>query len=422
MYSSKAGVNVIGISPEGVRSLNPDRIREIERSHILIGEKRYIEYFEYVRSDKVLITRDMERIKKLITENMDKNLVPHKRIVILSSGDPNLYGISEFLLQFVPKKYLFIHPNVSSMQLAFASIKETMNDAIILSMHGRVIEEVVEIIRKNNKIGIFTDNRHNPPAIARLLIEKDIKDLRVYVCERMGEERARVIKTDMLSMSKRSMSHPNVMILIREKGKKKSLAAPSPIPCYPGVRDSEFSCKDGIITRSEVRVIILSKMCIKEDSILWDIWPGCGSISVETALIAKRGMVFAIENDNNVLEYTRKNISKFHLENVKLIERSAPEGLRGLPRPDSVFIEENRGRLLGRVVSFCARRLKIGGRLTIKAVTLDTLKDGVDLLERRGFDVEVTSVNISRTKGLKGEKMFETLNTVYIISGRKGET
>ena len=370
----------------------------------------------------VLITRDMERIKKLIKENMDKNLVPHKRIVILSSGDPNLYGISEFLLQFVPKKYLFIHPNVSSMQLAFAYIKETMNDAIVLSIHGRDIEAIIDIIRKNNKIGIFTNNRYNPPVIARLLIEKGIKDFRIYVCERMGEERERVIKTDMISMSKRTMSHPNVMILIRDPIKrKKSLPLAPAIPCYPGVQDSEFSHKDGIITKSEVRVIILSKMCIKEDSVVWDVWPGCGSISVETGLIAGRGTVFAIENDNKILEYIRKNISKFHLENVKLIERLAPEGLRGLPMPDSIFIgENNRGRL-GKVISFCARRLKIGGKLTIKAVSLDTLKDGVDFLERRGFDVEVTSVNISRTKGLKGEKMFETLNTVYIISGRKGE-
>ncbi|MBI5183016.1 MAG: precorrin-6y C5,15-methyltransferase (decarboxylating) subunit CbiE, partial [Nitrospinae bacterium] len=398
MYTNKTGINVIGISPEGVKSLNPDRIREIERAQIVIGEKRYIEYFEYVKGDKILITRDMERLKKLIMENMDENIVPEKRIVILSSGDPNLYGISEFLFQFIPKKYLFIHPNVSSMQLAFASIKETMNDAIILSINEKDINETVEIIRRNNKIGLFTNSRYNPQTIAKLLIAKGIKDFMVYICERIRNEEERVIATDMISLSKRSISHPNVMILIREKGIKRPFLYPIPIPCYPGSQDSETSPNDEIITRPEVRVIILSKMCIKEDSIVWDVWPGYGSLSIETALIAKRGVVFAIENDNNILKYMRENISKFNLENIKVIERLVPEGMRGLPDPDSIFIGEGKGRL-DKVIGCCARRLKVGGRVIIKGVTLNTLKDGVDLLERRGFDVEVTSVNISRTKG-----------------------
>jgi precorrin-6Y C5,15-methyltransferase (decarboxylating) len=400
------------------KGLNPDRIREIERAQIVIGEKRYIEYFEYVKGDKILITRDMERLKKLIMENMDENLIPEKRIVILSSGDPNLYGISESLFQFIPKKYLFIHPNVSSMQLAFASIKETMNDAIILSINEKDINETVEIIRRNNKIGLFTNSRYNPQTIARLLIAKGIKDFRVYICERIRNEEERVIATDMISLSKRSISHPNVMILIREKGIKRPFLHPIPIPCYPGSQDSEISPNDEIITRSEVRVIILSKMCIKEDSIVWDVWPGYGSLSIETALIAKRGVIFAIENDNNILKYMRENISKFNIENIKVIERLVPEGLRGLPDPDSVFIGEGKGRL-DKVIGCCTRRLKVGGRVIIKGVTLNTLKDGVDLLERRGFDVEVTSVNISRTKGVKGEKIFEASHPTYIISGRK---
>ena len=83
-------------------------------------------------------------------------------MVVLASGDPGFYGVARYLTEKLGKDVFEIIPAVSSMQLAFARIGENWDDAVLTSVHSRPIEDIIDIVRFNQKIGLFTDDKHTP--------------------------------------------------------------------------------------------------------------------------------------------------------------------------------------------------------------------------------------------------------------------
>jgi precorrin-6Y C5,15-methyltransferase (decarboxylating) len=63
--------------------------------------------------------------------------------------------------------------------------------------------------------------------------------------------------------------------------------------------------------------------------------------------------------------------------------------------------------------------LAVGGRVVVNAITLDTLAATSEFLENAGYRVEVTSVNIARTRPLTDYKMFEAFHPVFILVADK---
>ena len=187
-----------------------------------------------------------------------------------------------------------------------------------------------------------------------------------------------------------------------------------------GIDDDEYATAKKLITKQEVRAVTLAKLSLQDDLVLWDIGAGSGSISIEAGNLMPNGKVFALEKNPQYLTFIRGNLKKFAARNVLLVEAFAPEGLDDLPDPDRVFIGGS-GGMLEEIVDAVDKRLKPEGRIVINAVTLDTLTKAVELLEGHGYAVEVTCVNIAKTKGLSEFKLFEAHNPVYIIAACKSE-
>jgi precorrin-6Y C5,15-methyltransferase (decarboxylating) len=153
---------------------------------------------------------------------------------------------------------------------------------------------------------------------------------------------------------------------------------------------------------------------------MWDIGAGSGSVSIEASNLMPNGKIFALEKNPQYLVFIRDNLKKFVARNVMLIEAYAPDGLEELPDPDRVFIGGS-GGMLEEIIDAVDRRLKAEGVIVLNAVTLDTLTKAVEFLEDHGYGVEVTCVNIAKTRGLTEFKMFEAHNPVYIIAASKNE-
>ena len=185
-----------------------------------------------------------------------------------------------------------------------------------------------------------------------------------------------------------------------------------------GIPDDKFIRGDTPMTKEEIRALTISKLRINKNSIIYDIGAGTGSISIESALKARSGTVFAIERKKEGITLIRKNMNKFKLSNIKIIAGEAPEILEGLPLPDRVIIGGSGGKLKS-IIKKIDKKLKPDGEIVLNAVTVNTLTEAFNYFKTYNYNFDICSVSISKNKNIAGYKMMKALNPVYIISARK---
>jgi len=302
---------------------------------------------------------------------------------------------------------------VSSFQQAFAAIKTSWDDAVLSSVHARPIDDVIDLVRRNAKVALLTDKDHSPSKIARTLLGAGI-ERQVYVCQDLGTDEEKVFSGTMSEVAEKEFSPLNVMILI---------GTPAPSPSVPmiGQDDASFTFRTpdkGLITKQEIRAISLAKLGLREDSIVWDIGAGSGSVSIEVARLARRGKIFAIERSPESLEGLKANVAKYSEGNISIITGGASEALEGLPFPDAVFIGGSGGRM-AEVLGMATTKLKSSGRIVLNLATLENLAEVRQTLGDLGFQSEVTLVNISRSRPIGNLTRLEPLNPVFIITAAR---
>ena len=188
----------------------------------------------------------------------------------------------------------------------------------------------------------------------------------------------------------------------------------------PGIPDDAFERSENVpITKEEVRVIQISKARLCPGYTIYDIGCGSGSISIEAAIQVESGKVFAIDYDPNAIELTKKNIKKFGLTNISVMLGNAKEKILELDLADAIFIGGTGGDT-EEIVKLCQDKLKIGGRIVIGIILIETLYSVLQVLEKLQFDsVDITQVTISKSRKTSTGTMMLARNPVTIISATK---
>lgn len=406
---------IVGIGDNGPESLDARARAVVESAEILMGGSRLLDMFNG-SAQKVPITAKLEAVVEAIRENRGR-----KRIVVLASGDPLFHGIARTLLARLPREWFEILPNVSSMQLAFARAKEPWDDALFVSLHGKPLELLAGHL-ESRKIGIFTDDRNTPDAIARFLLQRGETGWRMTVCENLAGPDERVVAGSPSEIAAMKFAPLNVVVLVRQEGGEAEGGRVE----WPGfgIPESLFlqrKPKAGLITKSEVRVIALSKMRLRPDSVVWDVGAGSGSVAVEAARLASRGRVYAVEKNAGDAELIRKNAVRFGVANVETVHGSAPDALTGLPPPDAVFVGGSDGKMEA-ILSAIGARLKPGGRIVLTFATLENLAEAWRVLKAMEMETEVSQISVSRGAPILEMTRLEALNPVFLVCAwRRGE-
>lgn len=186
-----------------------------------------------------------------------------------------------------------------------------------------------------------------------------------------------------------------------------------------GIPDELFIRGDTPMTKSEVRAIAMSKLCIEKESICWDIGAGTGSVSVEMALSATDGKVYAIEREEDAVELIKANMDAFACSNINVIIGKAPDALVGLPAPDRVFIGGSGGNL-ETVIQHVSACLRPGGILVADFIVVEHVPVMISLLEKNRFhDVDMVLASISGIRSVGAKHMLKPETPVFTIWGKK---
>jgi precorrin-6Y C5,15-methyltransferase (decarboxylating) len=407
-YINTVKVVGMGMSPD---DLSMKALTLINEADVLIGGERHLAYFRHLPADKIPLQKNLQRVAPVIKRLLGKK----RRIVVIASGDPGYFGIARTLIRQLGKETVEVIPNITAFQAAFAAIKENWEDALLLSAHGREIHRLAALLRKNDKIGILTDSRNSPGAIAVRALAEDplLASVPVYVAERLGDPDEKIHHCRLKDLPGSGFASPNVMLLMpsarpQEKETKRAVS--------PGIPDDMFAHRRGLITKDEVRLFTLAKLNLPRRGIVWDIGSGSGSVAVEAALIAPELTIYAVEKNTRCVRDIRVNIKRFEVRSAVIpVPGEAPEALKGFPRPQRIFIGGSGGALLP-VLRACCRALLPSGRMVINAATLETVDIAVGFFRKAGWSADVTLLNLSRMKRVGSHNRFEALNPVFVIA------
>jgi len=205
-------VCVVGMGPGAEDYLIPLARKKIEEADVLVGSPRLTGLFPGKEARGLDFSGEPPTTVSYILENRQR-----KRIAVLVSGDPGLYSFLGVLARYLRPEEYEIVPGISSVQLAFARLKESWEDAFIHSVHGRKLDGLIEVVKQHPKVALLTDGRLSPREIALYLRAGGIEDREMVVCSDLSYPGERVTRLDMEAAGPQAEDKGNYVMIIRGK-------------------------------------------------------------------------------------------------------------------------------------------------------------------------------------------------------------
>lgn len=327
---------------------------------------------------------------------------------VLVSGDTGIFSLLPLIKKNFPDAEITALPGISSLQTLCAKACETWQDAVILSGHGREIDEarILDAAEHNRSVIFFCDARHDPAWLCSVLKDNGFGEADVTVGERFGSDAECVSRGTAEFLSGCKFDPLSIVLIINGDPSEK----PRLIPC-----DADFIRGATPMTHEEVRSVILGKLMLSQNETLWDLGAGTGSVTAAAARLCAR--VYAVDSSAEAAELVRSNVKKFHLHNVTVIHGAALAAADDLPLPDAVFIGGSGSELPSLLKKIS--ELGPGIRVAVSAVSLKTIAVCTETLDGPGFeDFDAAQVSVSRLKTVGKTKIWSAQNPVCIFTAR----
>ena len=367
---------------------------------VVIGDDRHL------ASLPARITARRERLGAPLAETLARAgalMDEGERVCIAVSGDPGFFGLARLATERLGDR-VRIYPAPSAVSLAFARVKTSWDDAVVVSAHGRDggVDRAVQAVMRYPKVAVMTSPADPPEQLGRALLDAGCATRTVVVASRIEEKDETVWEGDLAGLAQGRFDGLSVAIFLapppQEVGGQAGLEW--------GLADEVFDHRDGMITKSEVRAVALGKLRLPTAGVLWDVGTGSGSVSFECCRLAPGLRVFSVERNSEDAARARSNLAGTQ---ATVVEGEAPDALAGLPDPDRVFVGGG-GRT---VLEEAIRRLRPGGTVV---ATYAVLERAVQAAERLGNLVQL-SVGRGVRVGDVGPLRLQAENPVFVCWG-----
>ena len=310
------------------------------------------------------------------------------------------------------------------MATAFARLGLPWDDAVVASAHDRSLADAVRAVRLARKAAVLTSPANPPQAVGRALLDAGVALDLVAVCSRLGCADERVMEVELRDLAAGRFDPLSVVVLVGPGGlqslgwgagpdghggveRTATGRQPDDRGLAWGLPESAFAYRGGMVTKSEVRSVVLGKLALPAAGVLWDLGAGSGSVAVECALVCPGLTVFAVERDEEAAAKVADNAARMGA-GVHVVAGSAPEALTTLPDPDRVFV--GGGGLP--VLDAAIRRLRPAGRLVATFAAIDQAAQAAERLGR------LVQVSVARGSTLPdGGWRLAAANPVFVAWG-----
>ncbi len=400
-------VNIIGIGPGNPELLTGQARQAIADSNILIGDKRMLAAFG---AGKCLF--DTIKTSEIAAVCQDAD-AEKDTVAVLVSGDVGFFSLAKTIAGKLPDCDCHRYCGISSLVYFAQQLEMSWDDAKIVSMHGRK-QNLIAAIAQNNKVFSLTGGEHSPNALCRQLCEHGLETVDVYVGENLSYPEEKITHGTAEEISKLEFPSLSVMMILNKNANGFEHTV-------HGLHDDLFMRSKVPMTKQEVRAVSISKLMPKATDNIYDIGAGTGSCSIELALQAQAGHVWAFERNPVAVELLGKNKELFNVDNLDIVAGEASEQIQEMPAPDCVFIGGSGGNLCKMLDIIYAKNPEC--RIVVNAITVETLIEVVEYYKTRTeYDLEIVNVFAARGKKLGAYNLMMAQNPVYVMTAlKKGE-
>ena len=327
--------------------------------------------------------------------------------VLVYSGDTGFYSGASSMMEKLEALGVRarVLPGLSSIQLLAAALGRPWQGWNLVSAHGRTCDPVAECMQGRPTF-FLTGGSEDPATLCAQLAAEGFGDVQGVVGQCLGTPEEKLFRGSVKELAAGRFNSLSVLLV----------EAAEVLPRRaPGLPDEAFERGDVPMTKQEVRAAVLAKLAVRPEDILWDVGAGTGSVSVELALAAPRGRVYAVECRPEGCALIKANREKFRTRNLVLVEGLAPAALSDLPAPDAVFIGGSKGSLAAIVDA--ALDKNPDARICVSAIALESLSAAVAALTAKGRTVQVSQIAVSRARAVGGLHLMMAQNPIYLITG-----
>lgn len=399
-FKQNRKVSLVGIGMGSEDNLTIEGKKAIEEADVIIGARRMIEAFNHLNKPTFISYKPNE-----IVEYLDNNK-EFNNIAILLSGDVGFYSGAKKLEEALYNYETKMICGICSLVYLACKIKTSWEDGKLISLHGRD-ENIIDLVHHNKKVFALLNGKDSVKDICKELVYYGLEDVEITIGENLSYKNEKITQGVAKDFLESEFSYLSVIFIKNNNFINK-------VVTY-GINDDEFIRDKVPMTKSEIRTVCLSKLNLNEDSIVYDIGAGTGSVAIEIALKAPKGRVYAIEKNPNGIDLINKNKVKFKAYNLKVVEGIAPEAMENLEIPTHAFIGGSSGNLKDIVKLLLNKNPNIN--IVLSSIALETIGEALECIKELPVeDVDIVQIAASRAKGVGKYNMMMGLNPIYIIS------
>lgn len=394
-------VTLIGMGSGQPENLTLQGLAALRQADLILGARRLLAVLPAGCTENRAAAYRPDGVAELLQTSGAENAV------LVYSGDTGFYSGASSMMEKLEALGVRarVLPGLSSIQLLAAALGRPWQGWNLVSAHGRTCDPVAECMQGRPTF-FLTGGSEDPATLCAQLAAEGFGDVQGVVGQCLGTPEEKLFRGSVKELAAGRFNSLSVLLVEAVEGLPRRA---------PGLPDEAFERGDVPMTKQEVRAAVLAKLAVRPEDILWDVGAGTGSVSVELALAAPRGRVYAVECRPEGCALIKANREKFRTRNLVLVEGLAPDALSDLPAPDAVFIGGSKGSLSAIVDA--ALDKNPDARICVSAIALETLSAAVAALTAKGRTVQVSQIAVSRAKAVGGLHLMMAQNPIYLITG-----